>query len=60
MPTGNPFKQEQREAKATALLDKCAALLKAGKRVDAAKLYRSETRATLKEALKVLDSIGSK
>lgn len=50
----NPFKEQQRKQKALDLMSRCKALLDAGKRVDAVKLYRSETRVGLAAAMKAL------
>lgn len=50
----NPFKEQQREKREADLLARCKALLDAGKRVDAVRLYRAETGASLSLAMKAL------
>ena len=50
----NQFKAQQAEAKAADLKARCQTLLKAGRRVEAVKLYRNETRTTLVAAMQAL------
>ena len=50
----NPYKIEQQQRKADALVARCQDLLRSGRRVEAVRLYRAETRVSLKAAMVAL------
>ncbi|TCT19937.1 hypothetical protein [Thermomonas haemolytica] len=50
----NTHKIEQQKAKQEELKSRCMSLIKAGKRVEAIRLYRHETGADLREAMREL------
>lgn len=47
----NPYKKQQKQSKADDLKAQCQALVSAGKRVEAVKLYRQITGADLRRAM---------
>ena len=50
----NPYKDEQKKAEQENLKSKCMSLVNAGKRVEAIRLYRDETGADLRQAMREL------
>jgi hypothetical protein len=47
----NHWKEQQQEAKVSDLMKACRALIDAGKRVDAIKMYRQRTGVDLRRAM---------